>query len=132
MQEAKAIHHLRQYQKRYGLSALVLAGAVGAVCTLAGWPAAGRGVALGAVFSAANFVLMGEAAARKFALGGGRRLTSTIILIGRYALLAAPVVIAVKVTAFDLPATIAGIFAVQGCIVLETLFGAFRGGSRTV
>ena len=132
MQEAKAIHHIRKYQKRYGLAALSLAAAVGAVCTLAGWPAVGKGVALGAVFSAANFVLMGEATARRFVLGGGRRLTSSIILIGRYTLLAAPVVIAIKVTAFDLPATVAGVFAVQGCIALEALFGAFGGGSRTV
>ncbi|MFH1981150.1 MAG: hypothetical protein ABIL58_04860 [Pseudomonadota bacterium] len=122
MTNATTITPHRQLQIRYSTGALSLAAVLGVGCLLAGWPAAGKGIVLGTVFSAANFILMGEGVALKFATGGGSSLIAFLMMIGRYILLALPIIVAIKQPAFDLPATVAGVFMVQACIIID----AFR------
>lgn len=116
----------RQLQKRYAAGALSLAALLGIGCVLAGWPSVGKGIALGTVFSTLNFILMGEGMVLKFATGGGSSLKPLMIMLGRYAMLAMPVIIAIKQPAFDLPATVAGVFMIQACIIIDALRAALK------
>ena len=120
----------RQLQKRYCCGALTLAAVLGVCCVMAGWTTTGKGLALGAVFSVANFILMGEGMVLKFATHGGRSLLPLLVMVARYAMLALPVVVAIKQPAFDLPATVAGMFMVQICIIIDTLGTALRDRRR--
>lgn len=121
MTRAKTMTPHRKLQVRYSTGALSLAAVLGAGCVLAGWPAVGKGIVLGTVFSALNFILMGEGVVLKFATAGGRSLIPLMVMIGRYVLLALPIIVAIKQPAFDLPATVAGIFMVQACIIIDAV-----------
>jgi len=119
----------RALQKRYGIGSLSLAAVLGIGCVLAGWPSVGKGIVLGTVFSAANFILMGEGVVLKFVSGGGN-LLPLVIMVGRYALLALPIIVAIKLPAFDLRATVVGVFMVQACIVTDAIVSTTRKDQR--
>jgi len=121
----EAIKHL---QRRYCGGALAAAILIGLGVYLAGWPALTRGLVLGSLFSALNFALLGHTVTQK--LTREQRPGTLLALaaqLGRYLLWAVPVVIAVKLPAVDLPATVAGVFMVPVCIVLDSLFNLVRG-----
>ena len=71
---------------------------------------------------------MGHSLTRK--LTGNHRRGALLTLaaqLGRYLLWAAPVVVAVKWPAVDLPSTVAGLFMVPVCIILDSVFSLVRG-----
>lgn len=112
---------VRSVQRRYGALALGAALGIGAALMLAGKIAAGKGLILGTVFSVIHFTLMGESLVRKVVSGGSSgALYPLVSLLGRYLLLAVPLVAAVKLAAFDLLGTAAGVFMVQLCILADT------------
>lgn len=83
----------------------------------------GKGFLLGALFSIANFIIMGETLPLR--IGHTRRKStgiSLISLLGRYAMLAIPLALAVKTTQFHLAATICGLFIVQLMILSDHVF----------
>ena len=114
-------------QRRYGGGALAAAASLGLIAYLAGWPAASWGLILGGFFSALNFYLLGKAVARNLN-GGPRRARSALPVgrAGRQLLWAVPLVIAVKLPAVDLAATVAGLFTVPAGILLEALVQQVR------
>lgn len=110
-------------QRRYVSATLVTAVVCGLGLHIGGYTAAGRGLVLGSLFSSANFALLGLSLNFKLtkSLRGPRRLFALSLgsILGRYLLLAAPIVMAVRLAHFDLPATIAGLFLVQICIMSD-------------
>lgn len=119
---------IKQLQRRYCGGALTTAVIIGVGLHLAGWPTATRGLILGSLFSTLNFALLGKTLTQK--LTGGKRqrpLLAFVVQLGRYLLWAVPVVMAVKLPLFDLPATVGGLFLVPICIITDSVFSLVRG-----
>ncbi len=111
-----------QTQKKYGSRAMVAAIVVAFILILAGLKPAGKGLVLGTIFSVINFVLIGQTI--PFRLSQTKRKTLFISLgsiIFRYALMAIPLIVAVKFEQIDLPAAVLGIFMIQLVILADHL-----------
>jgi len=118
-------------QKKYGSRALMLSIGAGLLFLALGQKGICRGLVLGGVFSAVNFVLMGQML--RYRLSDNRKAAiqrSFLSLLMRYALLAIPLVLAVGSDRFDFTATVAGIFMVQLVIMIEhgsrLIFASFK------
>jgi hypothetical protein len=118
-------------QKKYGSRALMLSIGAGLLFLALGQKGICRGLVLGGVFSAVNFVLMGQML--RYQLSDNRKASiqrSFLSLLMRYALLAIPLVLAVGSDRFDFTATAAGIFMVQLVIMIEhgsrLIFASFK------
>ena len=119
-------------QRRYCSRALGAAVILGLLAHLAGWPAVARGLLLGGLFSALNFVLLGKTLARR--LGGGPQggaVGNRLARVGRYLLWGVPTLLAVKLPAVDLPAAVAGMFMVQVSLLLDAVVQHLRGGKSS-
>ena len=93
---------------------------IGICFFLAGLKPVGKGLILGTIFSITNFILIGQA----LPLRVGRTKRKTFFLsLGsiffRYALMAIPIVVAVKFDQFDLVAAIIGLFMIQYAILAD-------------
>lgn len=118
---------VKSIQKHYANLALISALLIGLALVLGGRPAAGKGLMLGSLFSALNFALMGLSLSSRLTAGRRRRFGLALIsLQGRYLFLAVPLIMAVKLPQFDLPATVAGVFMVQLCILAEHIGNLIR------
>lgn len=118
---------IRQTQKKYGTRAMVVAIVVGFALIVAVDKSLGKGLVLGTLFSIVNFVLIGETLPAK--IGHARKKTflfSLLSIFFRYALMAIPVILAVKFQQFDLVTTIMGLFMVQIVILGDHLIRAVR------
>jgi hypothetical protein len=107
-------------QKKYGSRALMLAIGAGLLFFVMGQKGICRGLVLGGVFSAVNFALMGQMLRHR--LSDNRKAAtrrSLVALLLRYALLAIPLILAVRSDRFNFPATAVGIFMVQLVIIIE-------------
>jgi hypothetical protein len=113
---------LRQTQKKYGSQAMVAAIVVGLVFILLGQVPVGKGLILGTVFSVINFILIAEALPLRI---GKSRAKTFIFSLGsiifRFALMAIPLVAAVKYDQFNIFATIGGVFMIQIVILGDHL-----------
>lgn len=113
---------LRQTQKKYCSRSMTAAIFLGFAMILAGQGPVGKGLILGTLFSVLNFIVIGETLPLRIGQGKGRTFTLNLLsMILRYAMLAVPIVIAIKTGAFHLVATVVGIFMVQLMIVAEQL-----------
>jgi len=113
---------IRQIQKKYCSKAMTTAIVAGFVLILAGQNALAKGLVLGTVFSIINFILMAETL--PFRLGKSSRtafIWSLLSLLLRYALMATPLIMAIKFPQFNLIAVVCGIFLVQAMILAEPL-----------
>jgi hypothetical protein len=118
-----------QTQKKYGSRAMVIAIIAAFIFILAGLKPVGKGLMLGTIFSVINFVLIGQTLPLR--LSKTKRKTFVLSLgsiFFRYALLAVPLILAVKFDQFDLPAAIFGIFMIQLVILADYLLNLI--GSR--
>ncbi len=109
-----------QTQKKYGSRAMILAIIAAFILILVGLKPVGKGLMLGTVFSVINFVLIGQTLPLR--LSQTKRKTfflSLGSLFFRYALLAVPLILAIKFEQFDLPAAIFGIFMIQLVILAD-------------
>ncbi len=107
-------------EKKYGTTAITLAVCVALILILAGMKPAGKGLVLGTLFSIINFVVMGETLPGK--ISGSRRragIFSGLLLLLRYAILAIPLILAIKLQSLDIAATIVGLFMIQILILAE-------------
>jgi len=118
---------IKDIQKRYGSAVMGLAIPAALVLILAGLPSAGKGLILGSLFSVLNFVLMGQTLPLRL---GRTRNAAIGISMGplgfRYAILAIPLIVAIRYDAFHPAATIAGMFMVQVVILADHAAAAFR------
>ena len=110
----------RKVQKKYGSRAMMIAIGVGFAFILIGEKPIGRGLVLGTLFSIINFVLMGEILPLQVLKKGGKAYW---LLMGswflRYGIMAVPLILAVKLEAFNLFAVIIGLFLVQIMILAD-------------
>ena len=107
-------------QKKYASRALMVAIGAGLLFLSMGQKEVCRGLVLGGVFSAINFVLMGQLL--HFRLSGNRHSQtrrSFLMLLMRYALLAIPLVLSARSDRFNFPATVVGIFMIQLVILID-------------
>ena len=92
------------------------------VLILAGLKPVGKGLVLGTIFSVINFVLIGQTLPLRLSQSKRKTFLLSIgSLFFRYAILAVPLVLAVKFEQFDLPAAIFGIFMIQLVILADYL-----------
>ena len=123
---------VNQTQKKYGSRAMVVAIIGAFILILVGLKPVGKGLMLGAIFSVINFVLIGQTLPLR--LSQTKRKTfffSLGSLIFRYALLAVPLILAIKVEQFDLPAAIFGIFMIQLVILADYLLNLITSGEQS-
>ena len=113
---------LRETEKLYCSITMGIAVAAGILCFMLEFTPIGKGLILGSIFSALNFILMGESlhlrigTSRKKAAG-----ISFLLLFLRYALLAIPLALSIKMPEFDMVSTIIGLFSIQLVIMTEHL-----------
>ena len=113
---------IRQIQKKYCSKAMTTAIIAGFVLILAGQNAVAKGLVLGTIFSIINFILMGETLPLKLGKSPLKTFVwSLLSLLMRYALMAIPLIVAIKFSQFNLMAAICGIFLVQAVILAESL-----------
>ena len=109
---------IRRSQKKYGSMTMVMAIFVGLFFILIGQKPIAKGLILGALFSVLNFVLIGEVLPMMI---GKTRRTSTFYSLGsitfRFGLLAIPLILSLKMEAFNFAAAVVGIFMVQIIII---------------
>ncbi|MBW2430768.1 MAG: ATP synthase subunit I [Deltaproteobacteria bacterium] len=111
-----------QTQKKYGSRAMIVSIIAAFILILSGLKPVGKGLILGTIFSVINFVLIGQTL--PWRLSQTKRKTFFLSLgsnIFRYALLAVPLILAIKFEQFDLPAAIFGIFMIQFVILADYL-----------
>jgi hypothetical protein len=118
------IDSIRNTQKKYGAKALIVAIFIGMGFILAGQKAIAKGIILGAIFSVLNFVLMGEILPMMI---GNTRRKSTFFSMGsiafRYGMLSIPLILSLRMAAFNFAATVIGIFMVQLMILGDLAVG---------
>ena len=122
------MEEIRQVQKRYGSAVMAVVIPAALVFIAAGYAPAGKGLVLGALFSILNFVLMGQTLPLR--LGRTRHAALAVCLgsIGfRYALLAIPLIVAIRYDAFHPATTVAGMFMVQIVIMTDHIAAAVFG-----
>jgi len=123
---------INQTQKKYGSRAMIFAIIAAFMLIIAGLKPVGKGLMLGTVFSVINFVLIGQTLPLR--LSQTKRKTfylSLGSLFFRYALLAVPLILAVKFEQFDLPAAIFGIFMIQLVILADYLLNLITSGKQS-
>jgi len=93
---------------------------MGLVFILMAQIAVGKGLILGTIFSIINFILMGETLPLKVGKSRGKSFFYALgSIFFRFALMAIPLIIAIKSVKFNLFAVIGGIFMVQIIILAD-------------
>ena len=96
---------------------------LGLLLVVTGYKALGKGLVLGTIFSVINFILMGEALPLRLGKSTGKTYSwSLFSVLFRYALLAVPLVIAVRMEQIHLLTTVLGIFMVQLAILTDHFY----------
>lgn len=114
---------VRETERKYGSFALSVAIAAGIVCFLFGFKPIGKGLILGSLFSVVNFTLMGETLPIR--IGHTRKKGTGIaflMILLRYALMAVPLIVGIKLDQYNLAAAITGLFSVQLVIMMDHTF----------
>ena len=124
---------VKQTQKKYGFRAMVVAIVAGFIFIMAGHRPIGKGLVLGAIFSVINFILIGQSLPMRLSHSKRKAFILSLgSIVFRFALLALPLVLAIKYRQFNLPATIAGIFMIQVVILADYLVNLIASGERHV
>ena len=111
---------IRETQKKYCSRAMLAAIFMGLVFILMAQIAVGKGLILGTFFSIINFILMGETLPLKVGRSRGKSFFFSLgSIFFRFALMAIPLIIAIKSVKFNLFAVIGGIFMVQIIILAD-------------
>ena len=111
---------VQELQKRVISFALTGAVCIAVLFLFLGQRPIAKGLVLGTCFSIINFVLLGKSL--PMVMGKSRAKASAlgfISMLGRFGVLAVPVVIGLKRPGFDIFAVIVGLFAVQIMILLD-------------
>jgi hypothetical protein len=88
--------------------------AIAVICLLFHQTAIAKGLIMGAIFSVINFVLLGQTLPMTlFRSRGKAGMIGFGSIMGRYVLLAIPLIIGVKLPSFNFAAVVIGVFAIQ-------------------
>mgnify|MGYP001828200513 CR=1 FL=1 len=113
---------VRQTQKKYGSRAMTIAILAGLVLIMIGQKPAAKGLILGTIFSVINFVLIGQTLPLRLSQSKTRSsLLSLSSIVFRYALMAVPLILAVKLEQLNIAAVIGGLFMIQLVIIADQL-----------
>ncbi len=124
-------HSIRETLQRYCSIALIAAVAVGGVLIFLDQRLMGKGLILGTIFSAINFILMATALPVRVGLGRKKAFFFSIGSIHlRLALMAIPLVISFKYDLFVISAVAVGLFMVQIAILGDQLWIRLRNPER--
>lgn len=116
-----AMETIRDLQKRYCSRAMIVAIAVALVLVVLGYKPLARGLVLGTLFSIINFVLMGQTLQARLAKPRTRpTLAALLSVLARYALMAVPLIIALKYEPYHIVTAVVGLFMVQAAILFES------------
>lgn len=118
---------LYKVQKRYVSMALIAAFICSGGLVAMGFSPLGKGLAAGTLFSVLNFWLMAKALPAR--IGHGRVKTFIISIssiYGRYALLAIPLILAIKLPQISVSTVALGLFAVPLTILAENMWRQWR------
>jgi hypothetical protein len=120
-QETKAkMSDVRDVQRLFCSRALAAAIVIALIFLFAGAKPIARGLILGTLFSVLNFVLIAHSLPMQINKGQRKTFLTCIGGIGcRYLLLSIPLFIAARMENFDFFATAAGIFMVQGVLIVH-------------
>jgi hypothetical protein len=114
-------------QKRYVRLALVLAVLLGGLLIMIGQRPLGKGLILGSLFGIVNFILMALALPMRLRFVRGKALLFSLTSIYvRFALMALPLIWALKHDAVALTTTAAGLFMIQLAILGDHLWTKLR------
>jgi hypothetical protein len=120
----------REAEKRYCSRAIIVAIAAGAGFILAGYPALGKGLIAGTLFSILNFILIGRSLQHRL---GRERAKASLVSLGwillRYGLMAVPLILALEYRLFHPVTAAVGLFAVQLVILGEQVVVSFTSSS---
>jgi hypothetical protein len=118
---------VRQTQKKYGSRAMTVAILIGLVLIGIGDKPSAKGLILGTIFSVINFVLIGQTLALRLSTTKSRSaFWSLFSILARYAVMAVPLVLAVKMEQLGVAAVVCGLFMIQVVILADQLFAAKR------
>lgn len=111
---------VRNIQKKYCSQTMLMAICVAVIFILLGHKSIGKGFLLSSIFSVINFMLMAQFSPMK--LNKSRFKANSVALLSvilRYAILAVPLIISIKMSSLNFFAVVVGLFAVQLVIVLD-------------
>ena len=111
---------VKQFQKKYGTTAMFIAIALALVLIIMGQKEMAKGLVLGTLFSVINFVLMGESL--QLRLGRSRRASTMVsfsLILLRFGLMAIPLIVSIRYNQYHIVATIVGLFMVQVVILTD-------------
>lgn len=111
---------ITQIRNKYCSQALISAIVIAAVCIVIGQKPIAKGLILGTLFSILNFIAMAYTLPMR--LGHAKRKTFWVGFGGiwfRYLLMGIPILIAIRWSAVNFFATAAGLFMVQGVILVH-------------
>jgi hypothetical protein len=118
---------VRRTLQRYCTMALTIAVCAGGLLMIIGLRPIGKGLILGSLFSVLNFILMSTALPLRVGL---KRRKSFLFSLGsvyvRYALLAVPLILAIKQDLIAVSTVAAGLFMVQIAILGDQLWDRLR------
>lgn len=118
----KTMEPIREIQKRYCSRAMIVAIMAGFGLILAGQKPLGKGLVLGTLFSAINFVLMGETLPHRIRKSRGASFGRSLASVGlRYLLLAVPLGMAIRSDQYHVAAVAVGLFMIQLMILADHL-----------
>jgi len=118
---------VRETQKKYCSRAIAAAIICGLIFIVLEMSPIGKGLILGTLFSIINFILIGEFMPQRIdATRGKATWLSLGSLAFRYALLALPLFLAIRLSQLDLFATAVGLFMVQMMILWDYLLSYIR------
>ena len=87
---------------------------IAVICLLFQQTAFAKGLVLGAVFSVINFILLGQTVPMTlFKSRAKAGMIGFSSILGRYVLLAVPLIIGIKLPSFNFVAVVIGVFAIQ-------------------
>jgi hypothetical protein len=93
---------------------ITYATAIAVICLLLHQTAFAKGLVLGAVFSVINFILLGQTLPMTlFKSRAKAGMIGFSSILGRYVLLAVPLIIGIKLPSFNFVAVVIGVFAIQ-------------------
>jgi hypothetical protein len=118
---------VRQTQKKYGSRAMTVAILVGLAFIVIGYKPAAKGLILGTIFSVINFVLIGQTLPLRLSPSKSKSsLMSLFSIAVRYAVMAVPLVLAVRMEQLNIAAVICGLFMVQLVILADQLLAGMK------
>jgi ATP synthase protein I len=114
----------RDIQKKYCSQAMIMAITLAILMILIGKKPMGKGLVLGTFFSVTNFLIMGQFLLSQIE-GGRSRTRAGVFALGsiffRFAILAIPLVISMRVNSISFIGVVLGLFMVQVAILIDHL-----------